>query len=84
MRWNSRFADNDYLWQIKAFNMRIDNWEVYQEMLQFYMVANGIEDATKNCSILLTICGGSTFKLLCSLMPEGKLDANETVEHSLE
>ena len=63
--------------------MRIDYWEVYQERLQFYMVANGIEDVTKKRSILLTICGDSTFKLLCSLVPEGKLDANETVERSL-
>jgi len=69
--------------KIIAFNMRTDNWELYQERLQFYMVVNGIEDATKKCSILLTVCGDSTFKLLCSLVPKGKLDANETVEHSL-
>jgi len=36
----------------KAFNPRTDDWEVYQERLQFYMVANGIEDATKNSRVL--------------------------------
>jgi len=63
--------------------MRIDNWDLYQVRLQFYVVVNGIEGATKKCSVLLTVCGDSTFKLLCSLVPEGKMDANETVERSL-
>jgi len=69
--------------KIKAFNPRTDDWEVYQERLQFYMVANGIEDATKKRSILLTVCGDSTFKLLRSLVPEGKLDADGVTYDSL-
>ena len=69
--------------KIKAFNPRTDDWQVYQERLQFYMVANGIEDAIKKHSILLTVCGDSTFKLLCSLVPEGKLDVDEVTYDSL-
>ena len=54
--------------KIKAFNPRTDDWEVYQERLQFYM---------------LTVCGDSTFKLLRSLVPEGKLDADAVTYDSL-
>ena len=69
--------------KIKPFNPAVDEWAIYQEKLQFYFVANGIEDALKKRSILLTVCGDSTFKLLRSLVPDGKLDAEAVTYDSL-
>lgn len=48
-----------------------------------YMVANYVMDATKKRSILLTVCGEQTFKLLRSLVPNGKLDADNITYNSL-
>ena len=47
------------------------------------MVANNITDSTKKRSILLTVCGDQTFKLLRSLVPDGKLDADDISFDSL-
>ena len=62
--------------KVKAFNPKVDNWEVYEEQLRFFMAA-------KKRSILLTVCGDQTFKLLQSLMPDGKLDADDVTYNSL-
>ena len=40
--------------KVKPFNSK-DDWEVYEEQLRFYMVANNITDAAKKRSILLTV-----------------------------
>ena len=47
------------------------------------MVANNITDSAKKQSILLTIWGDQTFKLLRSLVPDGKLDADDITNDSL-
>lgn len=47
------------------------------------MVANNVTDATKKRSILLTACREQTFKLLRSLVPNGKLDADDITYDSL-
>ena len=60
--------------KVKPFNPKVDDWEVYEEKLRFYLAANDITDGAKKRSILLTVCGDSTFRLLRSLVPEGKLD----------
>ena len=54
-----------------------------EEPLHFYMVANNITDSAKKQSILLTIWGDQTFKLLRSLVPDGKLDADDITNDSL-
>ena len=69
--------------KIKPFNPAVDDWTIYQEKLKFYFSANGITDAKKKRSILLTVCGDSTFKLLRSLVPDGKLDAEAITYDSL-
>jgi len=69
--------------KVKAFNPKADDWEVYEEQLRFFMVANNITDAAKKRSILLTVCGDHTFKLLRSLVPDGKLDADDITYDSL-
>ena len=62
--------------KVKPFNSKADDWEVYEEQLHFYMVANNITDSAKRW-ILLTVCGDQTFKLLQSLGPDSKLDADD-------
>ena len=47
------------------------------------MDANGITDAKKTHSIILTVCGDSTFKLMQSLVPGGKLDSDDVIFDSL-
>lgn len=69
--------------KIKPYNPKSDDWDVYEEKLHFYMDANGIPDAKKKCSILVTVCGDSTFKLLRSLVPGGKLDAEDVTFDSV-
>ena len=69
--------------KVKPFNPKADDWEVYEEQLRFYMVANNITDPAKKRSILLTVCGDHTFKLLRSLVPDGKLDADDITYDSL-
>ena len=69
--------------KVKAFNPKVDDWEIYEEQLRFFMAANNITDATKKCSILLTVCGNQTFKLLRSLVPDGRLDAEDVTYDTL-
>ena len=69
--------------KIRSFNSKTDEWEIYEEQLRFYMVANNISDPTKKRSILLTVCGEQTFKLLRSLVPDGKLDGDDVSYESL-
>ena len=69
--------------KVKAFNPKTDEWEVYEEQLRFYMVANGIDDGARKRSILLTVCGDQTFKLLRSLVPDGKLGVEGVTYDSL-
>ena len=69
--------------KVKPFNPKVDDWEVYEQQLWFYLHANGITDAKKKRSILLTVCGEQTFKLLRSLVPDGKLDVDTVTYKSL-
>ena len=69
--------------KVKAFNPKADDWEVCEEQLRFCMVANNITDSAKERLILLTVCGDQTFKLLQSLVHDGKLDADDITYDSL-
>ena len=51
---------------MEAFNPQAEDWTIYAERLQHYLVANGVEDADKKRAILLTVCGAPTYKLLRS------------------
>ena len=59
---------------MKAFNAQVDDWSIYVERLQHYLIANDVTDAGKKRSILLTVCGTPTYKLLRSLVKDGNLD----------
>ncbi|ETW97248.1 MAG: hypothetical protein ETSY2_44955 [Candidatus Entotheonella gemina] len=68
---------------IKPFNSQVDDWPTYIERLQYYFVANDVNDAEKKRAILLTVCGTPTYKLLRSLVPDGKLDGDGATYESL-
>ena len=59
---------------LKTFDPEVDDWQIYIERLKHYFIANGVTDAGKKRSILLTVCGPSTYKLLRSLVANGDLD----------
>ena len=65
---------------MKAFNAQGDEWPIYVEQLQHYFVANDVTDAGKKRSILLTVCGTPTYKLLRSLVKDGNLSATPYTE----
>ena len=58
---------------MKPFNPSLEDWETYEERLQHYFIANDVADATKKRSILLTVCGAQTYKLLRSLVADGSV-----------
>jgi len=49
--------------KLEEFNCRQEDWESYEERLQQYFVANGVEDADKRHAILLSACGQQTFAI---------------------
>ena len=59
---------------MNAFNLHTEDWTIYAEWLEHYLVANSVEDAGKLWAILLYVCGSPTYKLLHSLVEGGKVD----------
>ena len=45
-----------------------EEWSSYAERLTHYFIANGVDDATKQRSILLSNCGATTYQLIRSLL----------------
>lgn len=54
----------------------VDDWPTYVERLEHYFITNDAKDEGKKWSILLTVCGPSTYKLLCSSVLDSKLDSD--------
>lgn len=54
------------------FHPESEDWISYTERLEFYFVANGIEDPTKRRAILLSVCGSSTYQLIRDLLSPTK------------
>ena len=57
------------LGHIGSFNPTVEDWTAYAERIEHYFLANGITDATKKRSILLTVCGPTTYQLIRDLLP---------------
>lgn len=51
-----------------------EDWTVYAEQLKHYFIANDIESEAKQRSLLLSVCGASTFKLIKTLLPGTQLE----------
>ena len=62
--------------KISQFIPSQESWSSYTERLEYYFIANDIQDPAKKKAILLPVCGPSTFQLLKNLLqsntPESK------------
>ena len=53
--------------KINQFDPSHEAWATYVERLEFYFIANGIEDPEKKRAVLLTVSGPATYKLIRNL-----------------
>ena len=53
---------------LTKFDRNAEDWEIFTEQLLHYLTANGITDEAKTRSILLSVCGTSTYKLVRTLV----------------
>ena len=51
----------------QPFNASNDNWELYVQRFEDFLLANKIDDNEEKCHMLLALMGAPTFKLLASL-----------------
>ena len=54
--------------RIEEFCEDREDWDQYAERLDHFFSANGITDATKKCSVFLTVIGAKAYKQLRSLI----------------
>ena len=59
---------------LTAFDPGKEDWTLYVLRIKFYFDANGVTDAGKKKSILLTACGSSAFTKISSLFTTERLD----------
>ena len=58
---------------IGEFKAEEKEWSLYVERMQHYFAANDITSMEKQWSIMLSVCGASTYKLMSSLFAPRKL-----------
>ena len=64
--------------KLEQFHMGQDDWELYEERLQQYFVANDIKETEKKRAILLSSCGQSTYKVIRNLVAPRKPESVTT------
>ena len=58
--------------KIEEFNLYHENWDEYEERLTHYFIANKIDDAGIQRSILLSVVGAKTYSLIRNLVSPEK------------
>ena len=53
--------------KIEEFDPSHETWATYVECLEFYFIANGIDDPVKKQAVVLTISDPATYKLIQNL-----------------
>lgn len=77
-RMTSRFGD------LCAFNVNAGKWQIYEEQMQFFFMANGLEDEETKKAIFLSSCGTDTYTLLKSIAtPEDITDKKFTFDKAI-
>ena len=56
----------------EAFEPSSDDWRLYAQRFEHFLLVNGIEDDSKRRHLLLALIGNSTFKLLTNLVAPKK------------
>ena len=67
----------------EAFEPSTDDWHLYAQRFEHFLLANGITDDSKRLHLLLALIGNATFKLLANLVaPQkpGELSYNKICE----
>ena len=77
--------NSTFMWNSSKINFRTKcplfiEPVTYAERLRHYFTANDMTDVAKKRSILLTVCGVPTYKLLCSLVADGELDTMDFIQ----
>ncbi|KAL8579827.1 hypothetical protein ACOMHN_048104 [Nucella lapillus] len=49
-----------------------EDWVQYMERMKHYFVANDTDNADKRKALLLSACGGATYKSMCGLLAPAK------------
>ena len=52
----------------EAFDPSTDDWRLYAQRFEHFLLANGVTDDSKRLHLLLALIGNSTFKLLANLV----------------
>ena len=60
---------------ISQFDAKVEDFASYIERLNYYFIANDVTTDQKKKSILLTVCGPTTFKLIRNLADAHQLEA---------
>ena len=68
------------LGRIEEFDGDKEEWSQYQEWLEYFFQANGIENADKKCAVFLSLIGGNTYKRLLNLIALAKPDTKTYTE----
>lgn len=77
-RMATRFGD------LCSFNVAAGKWQVYEEQMQFFFMANELVDDKAKKAIFLSSCGTETYALLKSIAtPENILDNSFTYEKAV-
>ena len=56
----------------EVFELSTNNWCLYAQRFEHFLLANGVTDDSKHLHLLLTLIGNSTFKLLANLVAPRK------------
>ena len=67
----------------EVFEPSTDEWRLYTQRFEHFLVANGITDDSKRRQLLLALIGNATFKLLANLVAPrepGELSYNQICE----
>ena len=63
----TRNSVNSIIGHLLEFKVYKDNWNNYIKQMEFFFLANSIDDDNKKKAVLLKSCGSDTFKLFKSL-----------------
>lgn len=65
---------------VGSFNSELQSWEEYCEILDYFFIANDIEEAEKQRAVLLSCVGAQTYSLMRNLLSPAKPKDRSYVE----
>ena len=71
---------NNQIGHIEPFEIGSDDWELYAERLEQFLLANGIDDDKKKVAVFITVIGPKAYALLRNLVAPTKPHEKEYKE----